>query len=130
MVKRSYEISSAYSLGEKDVFILVVAAWFHDTGQLFGNPLHHEERSITLMKDFLEHKLKDTAIIDSIEGCILATKLTNIPTTFLQKIICDADTYNLGTGEFFTTDKLLKKEFELRIGNFPQNWNEMTLRPL
>jgi hypothetical protein len=61
-----------------------------------------------------------------IESCICATKLPQNPKSLLEEIVCDADTYNLGTEAFIKTDELLKKEFQLR--NMPiDNWEEKTL---
>lgn len=36
VVMRTDEIASNYSLNKTELCILSVAAWFHDTGQLFG----------------------------------------------------------------------------------------------
>ena len=44
----------------------------------------------------------------------------------MEEIVCDADTYKLGTKDFLKADKLLKKEFELR-GMPVDNWEEKTL---
>lgn len=43
--------------------------------------------------------------------------------------MCDADTFHFGTQAFTNTDRLLRKEFELR--NMPiNNWEEKTLQLL
>ena len=47
----------------------------------------------------------------NIEECILATKGGAKPTNLLQQILVDADTYNLGTKEFETTNKQVYKEY-------------------
>lgn len=130
VVQRSLEIAANYSLTEKELFIILAAAWFHDTGQLFGEPKDHEERSVTIMRDYLQAKKVKKATIDSIQGCILATKLPQQPKTLLEEIICDADTFNLGTKEFIETDKLLKKEFKVRKNVAIDNWEKMTLNLL
>ncbi|MEJ7823347.1 MAG: HD domain-containing protein [Chitinophagaceae bacterium] len=130
VVSRTDEIAANYSLCETELFILSTAAWFHDTGQLFGMPEQHEERSVSIMQNFLETKIIEKEIIDTIKGCILATKLSQNPTSLLEEIICDADTYNLGTEDFFKTDRLLKKEFELRNNASPDNWDKQTLELL
>lgn len=127
VVKRSYEIAAVYALHDNDLFKLIVAAWFHDTGHLFGTPFEHEERSAIICKDYLEEKVPGKEVINSIADCIMATRLYKAPVTFLEKVIADADTYNLGTEEFFKTDKLLRKEFELRLKHPFPNWKEMTL---
>ncbi|MEJ7822120.1 MAG: HD domain-containing protein [Chitinophagaceae bacterium] len=130
VVKRTKEIAANYSFDETELFILVAAAWFHDTGYLFGVAKQHEERSVSIMQKYLEAKCVEKKIIDIIKGCILATKLSQNPTSLLEEIICDADTYNLGTEDFFKTDRLLKKEFELRNNASPDNWDKQTLELL
>lgn len=75
------------------------------------------------MQKYLEAKGVEKKIIDTIKGCILATKLSQNPTSLLEEIISDADTYNLGTEDFSKTDRLLKKKFELRNNTSPDNWN-------
>lgn len=42
----------------------------------------------------------------------MATRMPQSPLSLLEKIICDADLYHLGTADFFDTDKLLRKETE------------------
>lgn len=129
VVKRTFEIAANYSFTEAELFILSSAAWFHDTGQLTGGQELHEDRSVSIMQDFLKAKGVEKNIIDEIENCICATKIPHKPKSLLDEILCDADTYNLGTEDFLKNDKLLKKEMELR--NIPvDNWDEKTLELL
>ena len=129
VVKRTSEIAANYHLSDTELFILSAGAWFHDTGQLVGGTKFHEDRSVIIMKKFLGTKGIAKEIVDKIESCICATKLPQRPKSLLEEIICDADTYNLGTEAFLKTDELLKKEFELR--NMPiDNWEEKTLELL
>ncbi len=129
VVKRTHEIAAYYSFNDTELFILSMAAWFHDTGQLFGEDKQHEKKSVSIMKYYLKTKGVEKEIIKTIENCILTTKLSKQPKTLLQKIICDADTYNLGNEYFITTDKLLKKEVELRSKPI-NNWEKRTLKLL
>ena len=78
------------------------------------------------MQSFLALNEVTKDIIGKIEGCICATKIPQQPKSLLQEIVCDADTYKLGTKDFLTTNKLLKKECELR-GMPVDNWDEKTL---
>lgn len=127
VVKRTSEIAANYHLSETELFILSAAAWFHDTGQLIGDADLHEHRGVILMKKFLQTKGIVKDVMKKIEGCIYATRLPQTPKSLLEEIVCDADTYNLGTEAFIATDELLKKEFELR--NMPiNNWEEKTLK--
>ena len=122
VVKRTQEIAANYSLNDEDKFTILAAAWFHDTGHLFAEAEHHEARSVSIMRDYLETKGTKIKIIDLIEGCILATKVPQSPKSLLEEIICDADIYNLGIDDFFRTDKLLKRETELRNNTLLDDW--------
>jgi HD superfamily phosphodiesterase len=127
VVQRTYEIAANYQLDEEELFILSTAAWFHDTGHLFGKPEQHESRSVSLMREFLTDREVDPKIITLVEGCIKATEVPQQPKNLLEEIVCDADTFHLGTEEFLISDKLVKKEFELRYKVKFDNWNTLTL---
>ena len=117
VVARTKEIAGHYNVSEKEMFILFTAAWFHDTGYLFTEPSKHEVMSAEVMRKFMKDHTDEIEIIDEIEKCIMATKSPRNPSGLLQEIICDADTYNLGTKEFKSTNKRVKEEIELKIGN-------------
>lgn len=129
VVARAKEIASQYELSEREQAILFIAAWFHDTGHLFVEPAMHEVKSIELMKGFFSrHVIEDADLIAPIENCILATRIPRDPKTLPEQIICDADTYHLGTKDFKTTNKQLKKEYTLRKLISPKtNWNKKSL---
>ncbi|MGZ5219706.1 MAG: Pycsar system effector family protein [Chitinophagaceae bacterium] len=128
VVERANEIASHYELSETDITVLNIAAWFHDTGHLYTNPISHEEKSIELMKEWLAGKGEYTDLGADIEQVILATKLSTQPTGLVQEIIKDADTYHFGLPEFKTQDKLMKKEMELRnVGTMVMEWQRNTM---
>lgn len=127
VVSRAMEIAGSYELEGQERFVLLAAAWFHDTGQLFTVPEEHEKRSVAIMRQFLLGRGLDEEAIRLIEGCIMATRIPHRPETFLQEIICDADTYNLGTEEFIKTDDQLKEELSLRGFATGEGWEESTL---
>jgi predicted metal-dependent HD superfamily phosphohydrolase len=110
IVKRAEEIAAHYNLTEQDVLAVYIAAWFHDTGHLFTTADKHEEKSAELMRSFMQTHLPDEQLIKTIEGCIMATKRSQEPHTLLEQIVCDADTYHLGTKEFKKTNKQVRKE--------------------
>lgn len=126
VVARSEEIATYYKLSEEDVFVLLAAAWFHDLGQLYTKPEAHEEKSVALMNEFLKHDCTPQTL-HSIASTILATKYPTRPNTFIEEIICDADTYHFGTGQFLVTDVLVKKEMEIRTGVVFTDWNKVSL---
>ena len=127
VVKKCEEMGYHYSLSEDENFILGTAAWFHDTGQLFHYGKHHEEESAAIMKKYMDDINPGSSIINSIENCILATKMPPDPKSFLEAIICDADTFNLGTDDFLKTDSLLKRECELKEKKAIDDWDIKTL---
>jgi len=112
VVKRVQEIAGHYNLSERETLIIYTAAWFHDTGYLFTEPKNHEEFSCDVMKKFMEEETEDQELIDEICACIMATKLPCHPKNLLEQIICDADSYHLGTKDFKKTNKLYFEELK------------------
>jgi len=129
VVSRIKEITSHYNLIESDMLIVYTAAWFHDTGYLKAAPEVHEEKSVELMKDFMKDFVTEDDLLQSIEECILATKINVKPINLLQQIMKDADTYNLGTKEFNTTNYQVYKEFTSCNGYISmREWNKRALK--
>ena len=116
VVKRTLEIAVHYNVSDREMLVLIAAAWFHDTGHLFTEPDKHEEESCQIMKKFLKDYLEDETIIEEIHACVVATKFPRNPKNLLQEIICDADTYHFGTKEFKESNKKVREEMELRNG--------------
>jgi HD superfamily phosphodiesterase len=127
VVEHCGEIAAWYSLKEHDEIILYTAAWFHDTGHLFASASSHETESIVLLKIFLKDRDMPASDILDIEKCILSTRLPQQPTSLLEKILCDADLYHLGTEEFKITDTKVRREIELRNNTKIKNWKESSI---
>lgn len=113
VVSKANEIAGHYRLNEQEMLIVFVAAWFHDTGYLVATLDVHEEKSVELMKTFLEQHKVGPEISDQVAGCIMATKFPLKPEGLLQQIVCDADTYNLGSKDFKDSNKAVFKELHL-----------------
>ena len=129
VVKHTQEISGHYQVSENDMLILYTAAWFHDTGHLFTAPAKHEEMSCEIMKKFMKDYIDDEKTIEAIEGCIMSTKMPRNPQNLLQEIICDADTYHLGTKDFKKNNKKAFEESKLRFNEVdPIKFNESTIK--
>jgi hypothetical protein len=81
------------------------------------------------METFLaQYKLsKDT--IRNIADCIMATKSPRSPENLLQQIVCDADTYNLGSKDFKESNKAVFKEVSADKSNSvsKEEFNQSTL---
>lgn len=129
VVSRTKEIAGHYNLIDSDMLIVYIAAWFHDTGYLVAEPSVHEEKGVEMMRDFMKDYTTEEGLLQSIEGCILATKASIKPVTLLQQIVRDADTYNLGTREFNTTNYQVYKEYTIRNGPINmRDWNRRALK--
>ncbi|MEO6949524.1 MAG: Pycsar system effector family protein [Ginsengibacter sp.] len=114
VVKHTQEIAGHYNVSEGEMLILFASAWFHDTGYLFTEPEKHEEMSVEVMRKFMNDIIENQDTIDQIAGCIMATKAPYNPRNLLQQIICDGDTYHLGTKNFKSTNKAIYEELKLR----------------
>jgi len=122
------EIAAHYELEEKDIIILNLAAWFHDTGHLYEDPIDHEKKSVKLMRDWIETKDIYAALADQIDKTIMATRIDSEPANLLEQIIKDADTYHFVTKEFKDFDKLMRKEMKLRnLDTILLDWEKNTL---
>lgn len=95
---------------ERQIFLLKVAALYHDTGFL-RTYANHEEMSCEI---FLEDA-PDLGIFGEettfVTRLIMATKLPQQPANLLEKVICDADLDYLGRDDFFKIGDGLKREF-------------------
>ncbi|PZR26101.1 MAG: metal-dependent phosphohydrolase [Citrobacter freundii] len=116
VVEHTKEIADHYSLGQETEFVLLAAAWFHDTGHLFNEWEGHEEKSVEVAEFFLSDKGLTDQMLKEIRRCIMATKMPAHPTDLMEAIICDADTYHLGTDLFFQHNELVWDEIEARLG--------------
>src|SRR5882672_9701031 len=96
VVEAAMMIAQHYQLNEKDFFIVNVAAWFHDIGYYKGGGPGHEGKGAQMAEAFLTGTGVDAGVIDSVKGCIRATKLPQQPTNLLEQIVCDADLFHLG----------------------------------
>ena len=114
VVDRTKEIAGHYYLSEEDMLAVYIAAWFHDTGYLFTDAAHHEEKSVELMQAFMADHSPNEELLDKIAACIMATRQPHQHENLPEQIICDADSYHLGTKEFNKSNKKVWEEFNLK----------------
>ena len=131
VVHHALEIAAHYELTEKDITLLGIAAWFHDVGHLYTTPQDHELKSVEVMQKFMEARKQPQGITAEVAEIIMATDYRQEPSNLLQQIIRDADTYHFGTKDFKNTNKLVKKEFEIRgMAAQTKSWTAQTLNKL
>ena len=111
VVKAVREIANGENISEDDLEVLLLAAWFHDTGFIQGYD-NHEEKSKTIAHEFLTENNMPKDKIDRILSLIEVTKLPQNPANKFEEIICDADLFHLGEGNFEEKGNLLRAEWE------------------
>jgi len=110
MVEATIQIGIYYNLSENERFIVTLAAYFHDIGYYMGSVQMHEVNSALLAESFLKKYAIAPYIMVSVKNCILATRIPQIPRNLLEKIVCDADLYYLGSDSFEECNRLLHQE--------------------
>jgi predicted metal-dependent HD superfamily phosphohydrolase len=120
-------LSRFYSLDEKDHSIVLISAWFHDIGQIYGDMKGHEQRGVEIMKIFMGNFNTTADFTTVIESCILATATGSTPGSLPEIILRDADTWHFGTIEFRKTEFLVKAEMELRTGRQFHHWHSQRI---
>ncbi|MEO8231430.1 MAG: HD domain-containing protein [Ignavibacteriota bacterium] len=113
VVKVSDKIALDEMLSDNDIEILLIAAWFHDTGH-FNCCNGHEDKSVEFAIDYLNNESYPQHKIDRIVGCIKATKIPQNPKNKLEQIICDADLQHLGMADIEERGFTLRKELEIK----------------
>ena len=112
-VSASRQIARGLKVGKRDLEVVTLASWLHDTGYLF-TANGHEERSVRIAMEFLTERDYPPERIEKISGCIMATKMPQRPRNLLERIVCDADLASLGKHSFFRQNELLRNEIERR----------------
>jgi predicted metal-dependent HD superfamily phosphohydrolase len=96
VVEAVRQIADGYALSDKELEIVQIAAWFHDTGHDQGSE-GHEERSCQYASEFLNSKSYPETDTTQVCAIILSTKFGQKPENLLQQIMCDADLSHLGS---------------------------------
>ncbi|MFD2098143.1 HD domain-containing protein [Flagellimonas iocasae] len=98
-------------LSEKALELALLAALFHDVGNASGFE-GHEAQSNAMATKFLEPWKYPKETLQTVQACIMATRMPQSPNTLLEKILCDADLFHLGTVSFFSKNALLREEWQ------------------
>lgn len=111
------QMADFYRLSDDDRFVLMLSAWFHDTGYSSGHAEGHEDVSTQIATQFLHSQGVDDAAIQRVGSCIQATRMPQSPLSQIEKILCDADLMHLATDDFKAMSQLLKQERENLLGD-------------
>ncbi len=111
VVETTEEIAKNSGISNSELEILLLAAWFHDTGitETYNN---HEEKSAALAREFLENNKYSSEKIEKVSNLIMVTKMPQSPKNLFEQVICDADISHIGKKGFNTRSQLLRAEWE------------------
>ena len=99
-------------ISQYEKILLETAALFHDAGML-RTYIGHEEASAEIAHEILPRFKYEKKDIDIISDMIITTKLPQSASTFLEKILCDADLDYLGREDFFMIAHQLQYEWNI-----------------
>lgn len=111
VVTAAKTLADAVDLNSSDREILIIAAWFHDTGYINGCD-NHEESSVVLANEFLQKNEKSPDYMANIANLIRSTAFGYIPKSPIEKIIRDADYFHLASDDYPATSSALRMEWQ------------------
>lgn len=117
-----------YDIHYQDALLLEIAAAGHDIGFIHTYK-DHERMGATIVKKLMERHNFDLESIQTVSNLILSTRCPQVPTTLMERILCDADLDYLGRRDFTAISQTLKKEWsELGIfQNLDQNFDKIQI---
>ncbi|MFC1733622.1 HD domain-containing protein [candidate division KSB1 bacterium] len=107
----SEKIALAEKVNEKDIILIKTAALLHDMG-FIDSFMNHESFATKIASNVLPgfgYSSKDIQIINNM---IMKTKLPQLPETFNEMVLCDADLDYLGRDDFYIHAHKLRIEWE------------------
>lgn len=128
VVKACQIISRHMGIDAGDHALLLMAAWFHDSGYLVKTE-GHEQVSKDLARFYLYREGLELAQLERVLDCIEATTMPQRPKTLIQKILCDADLSHLAGGNYLELQKALRKEWSSTLGKIytDRKWHKENL---
>ncbi len=124
------KLAESLQIPDDDRFALAIAAWFHDTGYTGGEAKGHESVSIEIATGFLNAHSAVEELKNKVIGCINATRIPQSPVNTIERIICDADLFHLGTDDFKEKSRLLREEL-IEFGGkdiSKKDWRKINIR--
>jgi uncharacterized protein len=109
VVASANRIAISENISEHDRELLIIAAYFHDTGYIReykkNEPIAARMAGRILI--MIGYKPNEVA---RIQKMILSTDLESEPESHVEKILCDADLDHFGREDFFKLDERLREE--------------------
>lgn len=121
-------IATRMNVSQADLNLLQIAICMHDYGFVKSHE-NHEETGCLIAREMLPAFGLNEEQLDKICGMIMATKIPQSPKNDLERIICDADLFYLGTNYYFQVADLFKKELKgLGILTSEEQWMEIQIK--
>ena len=114
VVNATKELCDKEKVSTAERELLIVAAWFHDTGYVNGFE-NHENESVKIASEFLKDKNQPEEFIIGVSKLISATAKEYVPQNQLEKIIKDADYIHIISDEYVSTCELLRLELKILV---------------
>ena len=125
VLEKAIYIAKKENVGEHDLFLLKIAALYHDIGFIINRENHEELSCIIATKELKEFGLKKKEIKQICE-IMKATEIPQNPTSHLAAILADADLEYLGTDLFEEWGERLFKEVKHYWPDLSRDkWNEI-----
>ena len=110
VVTQVTRIGNDEGVNHKELYLLRIAALYHDSGFLRIYNGHEEKGCEIFVEDAHDFQFTEGEM-RIISELIMATKMPQEPKNLLQKIICDADLDYLGRSDYDEIADKLKREF-------------------
>ncbi|GAB4404129.1 MAG: hypothetical protein OHK0039_04130 [Bacteroidia bacterium] len=106
------EIGSHTGLSEDELNLVKIAAWFHDTGYT-RYYIGHEQAGMEIASHFLTKQGAEPELIRRVEELIEVTRVELEPRNVLEKVIKDADLYNLSLPDALQNSEAIRHEWQV-----------------
>jgi predicted metal-dependent HD superfamily phosphohydrolase len=127
VVREAESIALLEGLPEESIWIVKIAALFHDAGFLIQRE-HHEESGCQIFLGAAEDSGLHGMDRDRICQAIMSTKMPQSPVDIVDKVLCDADLDYLGREDFHPISEHLFQELHALDGVPQQDWNAVQIR--
>jgi predicted metal-dependent HD superfamily phosphohydrolase len=119
------EAAEILDLSDYETEILILSAWFHDTGYLYTR-IEHEAKSIEVAQNALRPNY--THLIEAVTTCIAATKVGVRPKNNLAALLKDVDVAFGSAYNFKQTNNAFREELVVSENKIFSNeaWKKMS----
>ena len=117
VVPNALRIAASEAVTGRDLEVLEAAAWFHDLGFVV-RPEGHEQIGIDAAVAVLPQWGFGADDLDQLRRLVLATRVPQMPSTFLAEVLADADLDVLGRDDFFERNTALRDELAAQGRSF------------